>query len=514
MKGERGIIENENTNRSKLSVNLVANYLGQGWSAAMALVFMPQYIDILGAEAFGLVGLYVVVQMLLSVFDFGITPTLSREMAKYKAGSFKGQTINTIFSSLEICIVSIACVIFCSLWLISDLVATEWLSTETLSQVTVSNAVVLMGLAISLRFIEAIYKGSLIGLEEQVWFNLFNAGLATLRFAGVLIVLNFFSSSIDTFFFWQAIVSLVALILFRNRTLSCLPAGINYKRFDVNVIKNVWKFASGMLAISLLSLLLTQTDKIILSKLLTLTEFSYYTLAVAVAGSLYMVIIPITQAFYPRMISLVEVGDNRLLKEIFHQATQLVNILILPVVLVLVLFTDTIIYAWTGNQDLTNNVVPILSIYIVGSYFNGLANIPYHLQLSHGWTSLSVKMNVVALILLGPFIICLTPIFGAIGAAYVWMAINLIYFVFGSLLMFRRILPEARNRWFFVDLGLPSFLMTGMAAVIFLAVDIAGPSRLVNLVSIMGVLITLVIVGVFSSGEIRKLISASNNVKS
>jgi O-antigen/teichoic acid export membrane protein len=122
-------------------------------------------------------------------------------------------------------------------------------------------------------------------------------------------------------------------------------------------------------------------------------------------------------------------------------------------------------------------------------------------------------MNMVTVILLGPFVIWLTPTFGAIGAAYLWMSINLVYFVVGSLLMFRRILPEARQRWFFVDLGLPSFLMTGMAVVIFLAVDIGGPSKALNLVSIFGVLITLVIVGVLSSGEIRKLISRRKNVK-
>jgi O-antigen/teichoic acid export membrane protein len=473
----------------------------------MALVFMPQYIEALGAETFGLVGFYIVVQMMLSVFDFGITPTLSREMAKYKAGSLKGQTINSILSSLEICIITIACVMFFGLWLSADLIAIEWLSPETLSQLTVSNALVLMGLAISLRFIEAIYKGSLIGLEEQVWFNLVNAFLATFRFGGVVIVLVFYSSSIEAFFYWQAITSFAALILFRSKTLSCLPAGVKYKRFDINVIKNVWKFASGMFSIGLLSLLLTQTDKIILSKLLTLTEFSYYTLAVTVAGSLYMFIIPITQAFYPRMVSLVETGDNTLLKEIFHQATQLVNVLILPVVLTLVLFTDVIIYAWTEDQELTNNVVPILSIYIIGSYFNGLANIPYHLQLSHGWTSLSVKMNVVTLMLLGPFIFWLTPAFGAIGVSYVWMSINLVYFVIGSLLMFKRLLPEVRSRWFFVDLGVPSFLMMSMAVIIFLAVDIGGSSRILSLVSIFGVLITIVIVGVLSSGEVLKLIS-------
>ena len=40
-----------------LRINILSNYAGQIWMAAMAVVFLPLYIRILGMEAFGLVGL-------------------------------------------------------------------------------------------------------------------------------------------------------------------------------------------------------------------------------------------------------------------------------------------------------------------------------------------------------------------------------------------------------------------------------------------------------------------------
>lgn len=41
-----------------LKRNLIANYLGQGWTALMGLAFIPLYIRYLGIEAYGLIGLF------------------------------------------------------------------------------------------------------------------------------------------------------------------------------------------------------------------------------------------------------------------------------------------------------------------------------------------------------------------------------------------------------------------------------------------------------------------------
>ena len=57
-----------------LKRNLIANYLGQGWTALMGLAFIPLYINYLGIEAYGLIGLFAVLQGWLVLLDLGMTP--------------------------------------------------------------------------------------------------------------------------------------------------------------------------------------------------------------------------------------------------------------------------------------------------------------------------------------------------------------------------------------------------------------------------------------------------------
>ena len=37
--------------------NLLANYIGQIWTALIGLAFVPVYVNYLGVEAYGLIGL-------------------------------------------------------------------------------------------------------------------------------------------------------------------------------------------------------------------------------------------------------------------------------------------------------------------------------------------------------------------------------------------------------------------------------------------------------------------------
>jgi len=87
---------------SLIKRNLVANYLGQGWVALMGLAFIPLYIRYLGMEAYGLIGLFVLIQAWLALLDMGMTPTLNREMARFTAGAHSPQSINDLLRSLEI----------------------------------------------------------------------------------------------------------------------------------------------------------------------------------------------------------------------------------------------------------------------------------------------------------------------------------------------------------------------------------------------------------------------------
>ena len=172
-----------------LKRNIIANYFGQGWAAVMGLAFVPLYIEYLGMEAYGLIGLFSVLQAWLAMLDMGMTPTLNREMARFTAGSHSPQSIHNLLRSLETIAVFIAAAIFLAVWSASAYFAADWLKAEKLPVATVSQALAIMGLVVALRFLESIYRGSLCGLQQQVWYNGVNATISTMRYGGAVIVL-------------------------------------------------------------------------------------------------------------------------------------------------------------------------------------------------------------------------------------------------------------------------------------------------------------------------------------
>ena len=440
---------------SQLKRNLLANYLGQGWSAVMGLAFIPLYIQYLGMEAYGLIGLFAVMQAWLTLLDMGMTPTLNREMARYTAGAHSPQSIRDLLRSLEILCFSLAVFIGVGVWAASGYLASDWLKAEKLPTAVVAQALSVMSLVVALRFVEGIYRGSLFGLQRQVWYNGANAILSTLRWGGSVGVLAWVSPTIKAFFLWQALVSLLSIAVLAVRVHRTLPKPPVPPSFSREALAGVWKFASGMMGITFLALLLTQVDKVLLSRLLPLETFGYYTLAATVAGALYVVTSPITQAIFPRMVELSTQEDQAALISVYHQGAQLVTILTAPAVMLLSFFAGGVVFMWSGNIDLAENTAPILSALVLGTFLNGLMWMPYQCQLAHGWTSLTLKINVVAVVVLIPAIFWVVPHYGAVGAAWIWVALNAGYVLIAIQFMHRRLIPHEKWRWFFADVLLP-----------------------------------------------------------
>ena len=90
-----------------------------------------------------------------------------------------------------------------------------------------------------------------------------------------------------------------------------------------------------------------------------------------------------------------------------------------------------------------------------GNLLNGLMWIPYQTQLSYGWTSLTVRINFIAVAIVVPAILLGTPRYGAEGAAWGWVAFNTGYLLIGIHFMYLRILGAEKWRWYVQDLLAP-----------------------------------------------------------
>lgn len=473
-----------------LKRNLIANYLGQGWAALMGLAFIPLYIKYLGIESYGLIGLFAVLQAWLVLLDMGMTPALGREMARFTGGTHSAQSIRDLLRSIEVVALGMAIAIGIGIWLASDWLATNWLRAEKLSTQTVAHAFTVMGVVTALRFAEGIYRSSILGLQRQVMFNVVNSAMATLRSVGAVAVLVWVSPTIEAFFLWQGAVSIFTLLVLAWATYRMLPKVDQAGRFSLQALQGIWRFAGGMMGITLLSLLLMQVDKIVLSKLLNLSEYGYFMLASAVAGALFMVSHPIVQALYPRLTELHALQDQSRFIETYHQGAQLISVTMGSAVVVLVVFAEQILHLWTQDQELARRTAALVSLLALGNFLNALMFIPYQAQLAHGWTSLAIRINIVAVLTLVPAIFWATSRYGAEGAAWAWVSLNAGYVLIGIQFMYHKILQTEKWNWYKNDLIWP----LGAAVISALIVD--------NLISIdqLSAFFQMVSMGVASGG--------------
>jgi O-antigen/teichoic acid export membrane protein len=312
-----------------------------------------------------------------------------------------------------------------------------------------------MGLVTALRFLQDIYVSCCVGLQRQVQQNMVDGITATVRGLGAVALLAWVSPTITAFFLWQGLLSIITVALFAGIVYSALPSAPRAAHFSGPALMKIWRFAASFVAITLLSLLLTQIDKILLSRLLTLEAFGYYALAGVVASSLTMLAAPICAAIYPRFTELVTIGDEAALSALYHQGAQMVTVLTGSAALVLMLFGFRALRLWTGNPALAQKAAPLVAVLALGTMLYTWMFIPYWMQLAHGWTSLTIKFNIVMVSLVVPAILLVVPAFGAIGAAWVWVALNAGCLLFEIPLMHRRLLPAEKWRWYGRDVAAP-----------------------------------------------------------
>ena len=351
---------------------------------------------------------------------------------------------------------------------LSPLLADFWIQNNQLSSKTVTQALIIMSVTVAIQFSSSFYVGGLLGLQKQVALNTINIIFSTLRIGGAVYVIAYVSAQIQAFLLWQCFVTILQAIALIYAVRRSLPAAAEKGRFQKETFYKVWKFAAGMTGITIVTLILTATDKVILSRMLTLKEFGYYTLAGGISGvALGMPLSSINNAVYPRLSKYVSLDDTAALTEFYHRSCQLMSVVLISVAVILILFSFEILLMWTGKKEIADNTYLIMSLLTIGTLLNSLMWLPYHLQLAYGWTSLSFKLNVAAVLFLVPCMIASVYFYGVIGGVVCWIILNGFYILIGIQIMHRRLLKNEMLKWYFADLFLPfsgAIIVAGIAA--------------------------------------------------
>jgi len=315
-----------------------------------------------------------------------------------------------------------------------------------------------MGLVVAFDWPVALYTGGLMGLQRQVQLNAIRAAMATFQAVGAVLVLWLISPTISAYFLWQVVASIAQTTLLALCLWKSLPRTNRKTIFQSGLLVRNWRFTAGMTGISVFVALLTQTDKILLSKLLSLESFGYYILAFNIASVLHHLSSPFFIALFPKFSQMVMERNEPELNALYHSGSQFLSLAVLPVAVTLGVFAPEILTIWLRNPVTVDNTQLLLRLILVGTMFNALMIPPYAIQLASGWTRLSFVANAVAVSIVLPALYWAASRYGAVGAAIVWIALNMGYFFFEIPFMHRRLLRGEMAKWYIEDTGLPLIL--------------------------------------------------------
>ncbi len=184
---------------SKLKINIFASYISQIYIIVISLLILPLYMKYMGAEAYGLVGFFTMLQGLFMLVDFGLTPTISRQTAQYNAGVETALVFRQLFRALSLIFTAIAIIGAGLLWYLDTYIAVFWLKLQHLHIKDVLFALQVMAICVALRWMTGLYRGVISGFEKIMWLSGINTLVATLRFLGVLIYMYCFGFNVNNF---------------------------------------------------------------------------------------------------------------------------------------------------------------------------------------------------------------------------------------------------------------------------------------------------------------------------
>ncbi len=456
---------------SSLKANVLANLTGQGWIALVQLVVVPIYLNLLGVEAYGLIGFYATLLVTIQVLDLGLGQTMTRELARRTAISAEGNEFHDLVGTVEKVYWGIAATVCALLFLTLPFMAKHIIEASHLSRETLQNAVILMAVLVALQLTINLYQCGLMGLEKFALVNQVRVIAATASAVGGVLILLYVSRSIVALFVWHTCVYLAHAASSKVLLWRSLPGASRAPGFRLDLLKNLWRFAAGMSGITAVAIIVTQLDKWILINLLSLEDFGYYAVATAVSTSLYLFIGPMFSVLFTRFSSLAAKSDEGALTHVYRGGTQILVVAVVPAALVLSLFSYDVLNIWTRNPQVSAQAAPIVSILVIGTAVNGLMNVPFALLLAHGWARLVLGINLVAIVFLVPAILVLTLRFGPIGAAIAWLAFNLLFALLAVPLTHKRFFVGGAMSW----LGSDVLLGAGAAILVLGAARLAYP---------------------------------------
>ncbi|HEX2542304.1 MAG TPA: oligosaccharide flippase family protein [Caldimonas sp.] len=474
--------------------NIFANLVGGALLAGLTIVVTPLQINILGMEAYGVVGFITTLQIAFTAFDLGLSGTLTREIASDHSDGKRSsrELLRTAMTIYWVSAIAIGLAIAGA----AGTIAERWFKVNALDVDVLATSLKIVALYLALRWPVALYTGVLSGLQRMDVLNAAKVSTAALRLVGGVAVLLHWRT-LEAFLWWTAVNAVIELMVFALACHHVHPSMPMRPGLSMPSIRRVWRFSVSLNALSVLAVLIIQLDRLTISKVLPLDDLGAYSLAYTAASTISLIVAAVSSAVLPSFAATQGRDPPGELVQQYNRADRAMLTLVGIASFSLIAYGDVIL-TWWINSEAAASASRATAVLAAGFWCGAaMANV-YNVAIARGLPGRFLRANVILVVPYALAMYLAVEAFGIIGAAWVWLALNVVYMLVLVHPVHEDVLRVSTKRWIAstlvpaVTIGVLAFGAPRLAA------ELYGASQSAGLVLVVALLVSLLLYGCFS----------------
>jgi len=416
--------------------------LGLGLPLIVAIFSIPVLIKGLGDYKFGLLTLIWALISYFSLFDLGLGRVLTQQLASILDGSDHTHTGQTVATSLVLMLglgILAALIIF-----IFGPIGLNYIKSIP-DYPEALNSIYIIAFSMPFILLNSGFRGILEAKHKFGIINAIRLPMGIFTFIGPMLIVVYFGPNLE----------IITAILVLGRVLACIVHGwfawISIRKghgeftFKPDLLKPLC-FKGGWMTVSnVVSPLMGYVDRFIIGFTVSAAAVAFYATPQEIVTKLSIIPGALTAVLFPAFASQFEKNNSQTLS-IFKFSVRLIFLILLPISLFMVFFSEEILAIWIDKNFSVNSQI-YLKIFAVGVLINCITHIPFTLIQSAGFAKTTAKIHLIQFPAYFILLFIFIYFYGILGAALAWLARMII----DSVLMFSacyRIMKWDRDKIF------------------------------------------------------------------
>jgi O-antigen/teichoic acid export membrane protein len=430
---------------SRLSKNILYNFLGQGLVLVLGFVAIRYVFTRLGGDALGVVYFTTTVSALLFyVLELGIGAVILRELSAHINADL-GYIRDLIRTASLFCWSAYA-LLAVVIYFGAPFLVGKWVNLTTMDESTATHMVQVLAVGVLTILPRSLYGSLLRGLQRMEFNNAIEVGIVGLQQIGTILILALGGGLFHVVYWITACfgLGLLGYLLVSSRffTIRHLIPG-----FSGAVVRRNCRFSANMILISMLGTVHMQADKVILSKLLPIGMVGFYGLAWSIVGRATLVASSISQAAFPSFSAMYQGHDRAGLLRQYRKLQDLLCFGTLPV-LAAIPFAAVPLFSYLLSPEAAQALLLPVALLCVGTYMNSVLHMPYVFSLAAGKPEITTRLNFYALFVVLPATVLLVYFLGLVGAGMSWIFYQIFSYAYAMPRICSQCLEMPVSEWY------------------------------------------------------------------